>query len=580
MTERRLLILYGSQTGYAKDTAYRIARQAWRRHFSVSVQSMDQVDKWSIFTATYPVIFVCSTTGQGEEPDNMKKLWRFILRKTIPHDALSGLQYAVFGLGDSSYQKFNFPAKRLFRRLQQLGGTPIVDRGDGDDQHYLGLDGALDPWLENLWTVLLDQYPLPKPIVPESVAPDPSCDIDYIDECIGASVDETELIPGTYLARLVKSDRMTAPDHFQDVHLFEFELDDSTQVPRWSPGDCAVLRPENLDSDVNDFLQQMRWAEHADRLLQIKPHDESIIPEWVPRRTTLRWLFTYYFDIMAVPRRSFFEMLYFFSSSENEKERLHEFTTSEGQDELQTYCMRPRRTIVEVLDDLPCSRVPLEYIFDVFPEIADRSFSISSASAVTPHRVDLTVAIVNYKTLMQKPRVGVCTKWLLNMELDRTVGLRFAKGTMKLPAGPTPIIMVGPGTGIAAFMSFIGDRVSRNISANYLFFGCRNEHGDFLHQEQLQKWISCNELQLFCAFSRDQENTVYVQQRIREQGDLLWSLISEQDAVVYVSGNANRMPDDVRQAFTDVVADHGVDDAAAYVQAMVKTGRYQEECWY
>ncbi|KAJ2129150.1 NADPH-dependent diflavin oxidoreductase 1 [Coemansia sp. RSA 353] len=151
---------------------------------------------------------------------------------------------------------------------------------------------------------------------------------------------------------------------------------------------------------------------------------------------------------------------------------------------------------------------------------------------------------------------------------------------MKLPAGPTPIIMVGPGTGIAAFMAFIDDRVSRNISANYLFFGCRNEHGDFLHQEQLQKWVSCDKLQLFCAFSRDQENTIYVQQRVREQGDLLWSLISEQDAIVYVSGNANRMPDDVRQAFTDVIADHGVDDAAAYVQAMVKTGRYQEECWY
>ncbi|KAJ2444984.1 NAPDH-dependent diflavin reductase, partial [Coemansia sp. RSA 2440] len=365
MSERRLLILYGSQTGYAKDTAYRIARQAWRRHFSVSVQSMDQVDKWSIFTTTYPVIFVCSTTGQGEEPDNMKKFWRFILRKTIPYDALSGLKYAVFGLGDSSYQKFNFPAKRLSRRLQQLGGTPIVDRGDGDDQHYLGLDGALDPWLENLWAVLLDRYPLPKPIVPESVAPDPSCDIDYIDEHIDTSVGKTELIPGTHLAQLVKSDRMTAPDHFQDVHLFEFELDDSTQIPQWSPGDCAVLRPENLDSDVNDFLQQMHWTEHADKLLQIKPRDESIIPKWIPRCTTLRWLFTNYFDIMAVPRRSFFEMLYYFSSSENEKERLHEFTTSEGQDELQTYCMRPRRTIVEVLDDLPCSRVPLEYIFDV-----------------------------------------------------------------------------------------------------------------------------------------------------------------------------------------------------------------------
>ncbi|KAJ2356750.1 NAPDH-dependent diflavin reductase [Coemansia sp. RSA 2618] len=580
MAERRLLILYGSQTGYAKDTAYRISRQAWRRHFSVVVQSMDEADKWSIFTSPIPVIFVCSTTGQGEEPDNMKKFWRFILRKTIPHDALGGLLFAVFGLGDSSYQKYNFPAKRLFRRLQQLGGTPLVDRGDGDDQHYLGLDGALDPWLQSLWTALLERYPLPKPIVPESTAPDPSCDIEYIDDSGEASVGQTQMTDGMHTARLLSSNRMTAPEHFQAVHLFQFELDDPEHAPRWSPGDCAVLRPENLAPDVDAFLQQMHWAEHADRPLRIRPRGTSIIPDWVPMRTTLRWLFTCYFDIMAVPRRSFFEMLYYFSSSENEKERLYEFTTSEGQDELQTYCMRPRRTILEVLDDLPQSRVPLDYIFDVFPEIAERSFSISSASAVTPARVDLTVAIVDYRTIMQKPRVGVCTKWLLNMELGREVGLRFSKGTMKLPAGHAPIIMVGPGTGIAAFMAFLGDRIDHGFSANYLFFGCRNEDSDFLHHEQLHEWASRGVLELFCAFSRDQDQKVYVQQRIREQSDLLWSLIDGQRAVVYVSGNANRMPDDVRQAFTDVVADHGVENAAEYVQALIKSGRYQEECWY
>ncbi|KAJ2321537.1 NAPDH-dependent diflavin reductase [Coemansia sp. Cherry 401B] len=582
-SERRLLILYGSQTGYAKDTAYRISRQAWRRHFAVSVQSMDQADKWSVFTATHPVIFVCSTTGQGEEPDNMRKFWRFLLRKSIPHDALSGLSFAVFGLGDSSYQKFNFPAKRLYRRLQQLGGTPIVGRGDGDDQHYLGLDGALDPWLQQLWAALLDRYPLPKPIVPDSVAPDPSCNIAFADgndDDAVLNANQAVLAAGTHLARLVSSDRMTAADHFQDVRHFRFELEDPDDAPSWSPGDCAVLRPENLASDVDAFLEQMHWTDRADRPLEISPRSDSIIPEWIPRRTTLRWLCTAYFDIMAVPRRSFFEMLYYFSSSADEKERLYDFTTSEGQDELQTYCMRPRRTILEVLDDLPGSRVPLDYIFDVFPEIAERSFSISSASAATPGQVELTVAIVNYKTIMQKPRVGVCTKWLLNMAPGQMVGLRFASGTMALPDSQTPVIMVGPGTGIAAFMSFIRDRIIDSATANYLFFGCRSEHKDFLHHRQLHQWVDQGVLRLFCAFSRDQDEKVYVQQRIREQGDLLWSLIAEQHAVVFVSGNANQMPDDVRQAFIDVAAAHGVDDAAEYVQQMIKTGRYQEECWY
>ncbi|KAJ2610636.1 NAPDH-dependent diflavin reductase [Coemansia sp. RSA 1365] len=580
-----LLILYGSQTGYAQDSAHRIARQGWRRHFSVRVQAMDQIDKTEVFTSVCPVIFVCSTTGQGEEPDNMKRFWRFLLRKSIPHDALDGLSFAVFGLGDSSYQKYNFPAKRLFRRLQQLGANPIVPRGDGDDQHYLGIDGALDPWLDMLWDALLLRYPLPEPIVPDSVVPDPSFDVAFVSNGKYTSFNKAPIIEGGLLARLVAADRLTTRDHFQDVRHFQFELDDQESLPEWGPGDCAVLRPENLTPDVNKFLERMGWSESADLPLSITAHDSTDFPNWIPSCTTPRWLFTYYFDVMAVPRRSFFEMLYYFSEHENEKERLHDFSSTEGQEELQTYCMRPRRTILEVLDDLPHSRVPLEYIFDVFPPITERSFSISSASAVTSNLVDLTVAIVNYKTIMQAPRVGVCTKWLAQMPLKHRVQLRFAKGTMKLPVdNSTPIIMVGPGTGIAAFMSFMYKRQNDGANSNYLFFGCRNEGKDFLYQKQLKKWVAEGSLHLFCAFSRDQEDQkVYVQQRIREQGDLVWSLINNLGATIFVSGNANRMPDDVRQAFIDVVKSHADTDedaATSYIQSMIKARRYQEECWY
>ncbi|KAJ2492443.1 NAPDH-dependent diflavin reductase [Coemansia sp. RSA 2050] len=573
--ERKLLILYGSQTGYAEDVARRISRQAWRRHFTAHVQALDQVDRQLVFSSS-PVIFICSTTGQGEEPDNMKRFWRFLLRKSLPHDALSGMEFAVFGLGDSSYQKFNFPAKRLYRRLQQLGAHALVRRGDGDDQHYLGVDGQLDPWLEELWDVVLRKWPLPRPAVPDDVVPDPTFDVS-----LGGTQD-MGVVEDRCRATLAVSERITAADHFQDVRHLRFAIEGGQgPLPAWGPGDCAVLRPRNLAGDVDAFLATVGWADRADEPLRIEPRSTSATLAWPVRAATLRGLCTSYFDIMGVPRRSFFEMLSYFAPSPEERDKLREFSSAAGQDDLLAYCMRPRRTVLEVLGDFPrtAPAIPLSYAFDVFPVIAERSFSISSAEC--PHAVDLTVAIVEYKTLMQRKRRGVCTRWLAQMPVGHTLAMRFARGTMRLPSPSQPIVMVGPGTGIAAFMSFIQ---SRPRADNYLFFGCRSASKDFYYQEQLQQWASEGSLHLYCAFSRDGPAKVYVQDRIREQSQLLWSLMAEQDAVVFVSGNANRMPDDVRQAFADVVSANNpqmsADDAQSYISSMVKEGRYQEECWY
>ncbi|KAJ2828379.1 NAPDH-dependent diflavin reductase [Coemansia furcata] len=579
--ERKLLILFGSQTGYAEDVARRIARQAWRRHFSVHVEALDQVDKRLLFSST-PVVFVCSTTGQGEEPDNMRRFWRFLLRKSLPHDALSSLDFAVFGLGDSSYQKFNFPAKRLFRRLQQLGAHALVRRGDGDDQHYLGVDGQLDPWLDDLWEAVLGKWPLPRPVVPDDVVPDPTFDVEF-GEGDDGSVEENGAVEDAYRATLVESERITAVDHFQDVRHLRFAIDGDPDRPQpaWGPGDCAVLRPSNLAADVDEFLAAVGWTEQADRPLRIAPRSSAAVPA-LPAGVTLRWLCTSHFDIMGVPRRSFFEMLSYFSPSAEEQDKLREFSSAAGQDDLLAYCMRPRRTVLEVLGDFPrtAPAIPLAYAFDVFPAIAERSFSISSAQC--PAAVDLTVAIVEYRTMMQRVRRGVCTRWLAQLPVGHTLRMRFARGTMRLPPDPRrPVIMVGPGTGIAAFMAFIE---SRPRADNYLFFGCRSESKDFYYRERLLRWVDDGSLHLFCAFSRDAPEKVYVQDRIREHAQLVWSLIADQGAVIYVSGNANRMPDDVRQAFADVVAvsnaGMGADDARGYVESMVKEGRYQEECWY
>jgi len=152
---------YGSQTGTAGDVAERIGREARRRHFDTRVQGLDEYNVARLVDEKY-VVFVVATCGQGNEPDNMRAFWRFLLRKGLPSNALSGLRTAVFGLGDSSYANYNVVGKRLFRRLEQIGASFLVPRGDGDDQHALGIDATLDPWIQNLFDALLVHSPLPQ----------------------------------------------------------------------------------------------------------------------------------------------------------------------------------------------------------------------------------------------------------------------------------------------------------------------------------------------------------------------------------------------------------------------------------
>ncbi|GAQ81743.1 NADP/FAD dependent oxidoreductase [Klebsormidium nitens] len=156
----KLLILYASQTGNAQDVAERIAREASRRRYAPLVLSMDCCDPTLLAHST-TAIFVAATTGQGDPPDNMRAFWRFLLRKSLPPACLQHLRYAVFGLGDSGYQKYNITAKKLDRRLLDLGAQPLVPRGLGDDQHPSGYEAALDPWLANLWSALRHVVPLP-----------------------------------------------------------------------------------------------------------------------------------------------------------------------------------------------------------------------------------------------------------------------------------------------------------------------------------------------------------------------------------------------------------------------------------
>ncbi|NWI81782.1 NDOR1 oxidoreductase, partial [Dryoscopus gambensis] len=549
MAERRLLVLFGSQTGTAQDTAERIGREATRRHLRCRVEALDSCDVANLIHEPL-VVFVCATTGQGDPPDNMKVFWRFLFRKNLPAGSLCQLDYAVLGLGDSSYPKFNFVAKKLHKRLLQLGGNPLLPVALGDDQHDLGPDAVVDPWLVALWDKILALYPLPPGL--EIISPDvrlpPKYTLRYLPED-SPHPDSDLLQPPArraapcelhpFAARVVSNQRLTAQSHFQDVRLIEFDIAGSGIT--FSAGDVVMIQPQNCPEDVQQFCQLLLLEPH--RRFVLEPTEPGTpLPPLLPQPCTIHYLVTHYLDISCVPRRSFFELLASFSTNELEREKLQEFSSAQGQEELYSYCNRPRRTTLEALWDFPhttCA-IPADYLLDLIPRIRPRAFSIASSLLAHPERMQILVAVVRYKTRLSKPRRGLCSTWLASLDPEQgdvRVPLWVKKGGMKFPADPaTPVIMIGPGTGVAPFRAVIQERVALGRRGNCLFFGCRYKSKDFYCQTEWEELVTKGLLTLFTAFSRDQEEKVYVQHRIRENGRLVWELLSSRNAHVYLAG--------------------------------------------
>lgn len=223
---KKLLILYASETGNAIDAAERLGREAERRGCPVLLLSVDDFDPSSLPDQEI-VIFVVSTTGQGENPDSIKVFWKFLLQRNLTQTWLSRVNYAVFGLGDSGYQKYNFVAKKLDKRLSDLGATAVVERGLGDDQHPSGYEGALDPWMSTLWKALYQKDPKLFPKGPElmtsnmSLMDQPKVQITYHDVAEGTS--NFSSIPGFCSGLSTSSGGKTC--EFADVKLLEMQIE-------------------------------------------------------------------------------------------------------------------------------------------------------------------------------------------------------------------------------------------------------------------------------------------------------------------------------------------------------------------
>ncbi|KAG1816741.1 flavoprotein-like protein [Suillus subaureus] len=482
---RELLILYATETGTAQETADRIARECRRVHFHCRVQSMDVYPPETLISE-HLVIFVVSTTGWGAEPRAMTSLWNMLLRSDLPDDLFEDTDFCVFGLGDTAYEKFCWPAKKLSRRMQSLGGYEICSRGEGDEQHRLGVDGALDPWIECLLEVLIQLYPLPheQHNIPAG-RPPPRVSFSNLGSDTFPNPDPLDEDKKFHTASVKCNRRITAEDWFQDVRHFEFSFEDDIKC-------YCNSDPSAAASEVNSFLATMGWTNVADKFFRL------------------------------------------------ECEKFDEFVSIDGADELYDYCQRVKRATWEVLSEFRSVRIPREYVFDLFPLLRPREFSIASSIEVSSCRnASISVAIVRYRTKLKIHRKGVCTSYLSGLKSGDTLRIGLRKGFISLPTG--------------------------HQWYTTLYFGCRSAHKD---QHYHSEW----------EFHAEKRNLRYhdvkrtYMQDLMKDAQYIWTML----------GSSNKMPTAVREVVrgaAEMFGGRSNAEAVEYVAAMEREERLTEECW-
>ncbi|KAG6455741.1 NADPH-dependent diflavin oxidoreductase 1 [Manduca sexta] len=598
IVSKRLLVLYGSQTFTGQEIAERIWRMTKALGFRGPVLAMDDYPISQLIHEEY-VIFVCSTTGRGVEPDNMGHFWKFLLRANLPSNSLVKLKYGVLGLGDSSYAQFNFAGKKLHRRLKQLGATPLLDIGLCDYQHDLGHDGVMSPWVKEFFNILKRYFPeldlnINSDFVPRwkvsllrDVEPEKKIS-DYPDIYFAKG---NESVVKAVPLKITSNERTTDTSHFQDVRLIKLRSDAADM--NYKPGDVFNIRPRNSKEDIDDLFgifetHKLDILPHH-RLLVEEYHDDMPVPDYLKPPLTLYEIAEQYWDLRCYPSQYVFSLLAIVSEDKLEKEKCLELSSPEGQEEWLNYCRRPKRTALEVLHDFhkSASKLTIEILFELFPTIKPRSFSIaSSALPSNGHDIDLLVAVVEYRTKLKKPRLGLASNWLKDLKIGSLVYGWIKPGTFMFPGNDTPYIMVGPGTGLAPFRSVLQERITLDQATSdsmHLFFGCRYHDKDFHCKEELEGMVDTGKLSLYTAFSRDQDNKVYVQHRIKEHAEELWRILNSENGYIFLSGSSKSMPDNVRDAFIEeVLCKHGglsLDEAKQRMKELENKRRYQTETW-
>ncbi len=529
-------ILWGSQTGNSEGLARKISKTLGSKGFAPTVYDMADYDVSKLADESL-LLLVTSTFGDGEPPDNAASFYNWLLSDEAPK--LAALKYAVLALGDSSYPDFCKCGIDIDLRFKALGATPIVDRVDCDADY----DAAFASWLVSV------EEAAGAVAGPGSVEEEP------------AAAEPPFGKKNPFPAKLINNYNLNTDASSKETRHIEISLEGSGLS--YEPGDALAVLPMNGVRLVDELIEAAGFEPHE---LAPMPHGEDR-----PLFEALRESY----DISTLSSAFVLACARLTKSPE-----LQEIVRDE--EKLAQYMVgrQPIDPIVEFGVIFPTT----EYLIAPLKQLQPRLYSISSSPKAHQDEVHLTVGVVRYET-HGRVRKGVCSNFLAEHSGEDPVRIYFHHTkTFKLPEDTkAPVIMVGPGTGIAPFRAFLEERAAtQSAGKNWLFFGDQHAASDFLYEDQLSEYQASGVLtKLDTAFSRDQEQKVYVQDRMRENGAELYEWL-EAGGHFYVCGDASRMAKDVDAALHQVVAEHGnrtAEEAVAYVEAMKKSKRYLRDVY-
>ena len=538
-----ITVLSGSQTGNAKSVADKVAAELTEAGIAVKRVALKDYKAKTIADEKY-LLLVTSTQGEGEPPEEGVVLHKLLNGKKTPK--LTELQFAVLGLGDSSYPNFCQAGKDFDQRFAELGATRLFERVDAD----LDYSATAEQWIRDIVAIIKEKAAQASPVV-QSIATATTALV-----AKESQYNKANPFPAT----LITNQKITGRQSDKDVRHLEFDLAGSDL--HYQAGDALGVWFDNDPKLVDEILS----------LAQIDPTTEVTIE----RKT--QTISTALLSHLELTQNTPAFVKGYAALANNEQ--LNDLVA----DNQALQELVQRTPIVDVLHKFP-AKLTAEQLVSLLRPLTPRLYSISSSPAEVGEEVHLTVGVVRFEH-EGRARSGAASSFLADrVEEDGAVRVFVEHNdNFRLPNDMTkPIIMVGSGTGVAPFRAFMQQRVADEASGkNWLIFGNPHFASDFLYQTEWQQFAKEGFLHKYdFAWSRDQEKKIYVQDKIRENSTALWQWLQE-GAYFYVCGDASKMAKDVEQALLDVIAKEGnlsPDEAEDYLNELREEKRYQRDVY-
>lgn len=540
---RTITILYGSETGNAQSLAEIFEERLVDMGNNVTLKSMEDIKPKDI-KKVEDLFIITSTHGEGDPPDNAIELHEYLHGRKAPK--LEGVRFSVLALGDQSYEYFCQAGKDFDFKLAELGAERLYDRVDCD----IDYEEDAEKWMANVINAIGSK---PKDTDSEQV----------VSESIKSAKERKYSKSNPYEAEVLENINLNGRGSNKETRHVELLLDNFGE--EYEPGDCIVVLPQNDPSIVELLISTLGWD-----------YEEQVLINEDGDTLNLEEALTSHFEITKLTKPLLENASALFDNDE---------LKGKVQDKAWVQNYIEGRDLIDLLNDFNTTELQPDNLYQLLRKLPPREYSISSSYKATPDEVHITVGAVRYHS-HGRDRTGVCSvQFAERLQPGDTVPIYLKRNpNFKFPQeSEVPVIMIGPGTGVAPFRSYMQEREELGFKGNtWLFFGEQHFTTDFLYQTDWQEWLDKGYLsKLDVAFSRDTEHKVYVQHRILENSKQFNEWI-QNGAAIFVCGDEKQMAKDVHQTIKEVLMKEqnlSDEDAEAYLKQMKREKRYQRDVY-